>query len=260
MAGGSQPAKIGERWYTTSKPYSLYKGFDSYNEYNLCADRDNALKAARFDNSNSYDHVTYTPNSTVSVWFKFGAQDFGPIVSFYPYTSFEESTPDYVLWSDQSGKVYFNMNHSDYQRYHLSSTNSYNDNTWHNATIAIGDVFVKLYIDGQLIAQTNYSNATMNQNGWIYYGGGRTAGLPNELSKLNINGSLDDFLLYQTMLTNDEIKAIGSRPVVGLNVDKTIICENSGTVQVKVINPEPGVTYTVIDNATDLQIGNPFKH
>jgi hypothetical protein len=82
-----------------------------------------------------------------------------------------------------------------------SGPTSYQDNKWHNAIVTWGDGFVRLYVDGVLLAETASPNQDAdNCNGGPLYIG---RGWVNTLADA-FNGTIDDVALYNRIVTASE--------------------------------------------------------
>ncbi|MEH6781597.1 MAG: PKD domain-containing protein [Rhodoglobus sp.] len=132
------------------------------------------------------------------VWFRTTSNTGGKLVEFgSSATGTASSYGDHVIMRND-GTLLFGTGGST-----VSSTASYNDGNWHQAVATQGSTGLRLYVDGAVVAS---SAATPSQtfSGYWRLGRGNTVGVA---SSNYFNGDLDEFAVYQTVLSASEISS-----------------------------------------------------
>ncbi len=183
--------------------------------------------AAQFAGANSYVALPsnairnsngLTP-TTVSLWFKAGAGQVGPLIGAQDQTVGSLTAPvDYnpMLYIGTNGKLYGDVSPMP----QLSSSGAVNDGTWHHAALILEPTPANpttapfqarqtLCLDDQCQAttgQANFKNRTFNQIGAAYTD---STNWPNSppASWWYFTGSIDDVAIYHSALALDRVDA-----------------------------------------------------
>jgi hypothetical protein len=116
----------------------------------------------------------------------------------------DNNAHDRTLYLDSGGELTFATNPGSPSS--VRSTNTYNDGTWHYAAASVGAAGMKLYVDGALAASNAGSTTAGNYIGYWHWGGGTLSGMPNPPTSSYLTGSIDEVALYQTQLTDSQLK------------------------------------------------------
>jgi hypothetical protein len=155
---------------------------------------------------------TYSNPQPMTVYADFAGTS-GGILQLGP-TSSISATPGYVLFLDNHGKLNFGaMNQGSPEV--LQTPQPYADGNEHKAVISVGPAGMKIYVDGQEVAERNVQLANYASGSW-FFGGINTANWPLSPSLQYFNGSLYAFAWWNgTQLTDQQgITATGGNPVV----------------------------------------------
>lgn len=162
-------------------------------------------------------------NFTMSVWFKTETVLGGTLVSFGTAPTGFSGQHDRVLYMNNAGKIIFGVYPGSVQT--ISSTYTYNDGNWHQATASLSSTNgMKLYVDGLLVANNASVTSAENYTGFWKFGYDALGGWTSPPSSDYFNGSIDDILMYNRELTSAQVAAIyGSPDGAGSN---SPVCEN----------------------------------
>ncbi|MCA4134329.1 LamG-like jellyroll fold domain-containing protein [Arthrobacter sp. M4] len=167
--------------------------------------------ASSFDGTWAGYASTQTPIAgpnifTVEAWFKTTTTLGGKIVGFGGSSSGNSDVFDRHLYMDNSGRVFFGTNGPLLAT--LNSGAAFNDGNWHQATGQLGPGGMKLYVDGQLVAQR--ADATYGEArslGYWRIGGDTLSGWPSQPSSHYFAGTIDDVAIYPTVLAPETVAA-----------------------------------------------------
>ena len=209
-------------------------------------------QAGVFNGSTSAINTTYTPTvanlRTVSLWFKTNSTVLGAIQSVSPYGISNNYAWEwiYMLSNGTIAAGYGASNGG--AVYMKTTTNSYNDNSWHHLALTLNGVygagsFVQLYIDGNEVStsiDTSNSGSISSITGTFRLGSRNRSGVDSNV----FNGSIDQVRIFNTALTPLEIEA--------LYTEELCICD--GTVDTLQVLGDTSciATYQLDGNANDL--------
>ena len=88
----------------------------------------------------------------------------------------------------------------------LSATDTVDDGHWHFAVFIFSNPTLKLYVDGQLQASSNFSGSLLSSGGWAQ--GGINIGVRYIPNGEYFNGSIDDIRIYNRAINQSEITAL----------------------------------------------------
>ena len=176
---------------------------------------------------------------TVSLWFKTGTTTMSDLFSDFATNSF-----NCIIEMASNGTIDIISRYSG-TTYVISSTNSYNDNSWHNVVVTFdsGTNNLNFYVDNIFIASQNTPNAwngTTNQRvtiGANYYTNA-------SVYQNYFNGSIDQVRIFNEALTPLEVEAlyIEESCLCGGTVDTLDILDDSSCIAL----------YPLDGNANDL--------
>ncbi|MGJ8720331.1 MAG: PKD domain-containing protein [Salinibacterium amurskyense] len=145
--------------------------------------------------------TTSLPNpSTYSseVWFRTTSTTGGKLVEFgSSATGTANNYGDHVIMRNDGTLVFGTGGNT------VSSTASYNDGQWHQAVATQGSAGLQLFVDGAVVA-SSAATPTQTFSGYWRLGRGNTVGVA---SSNYFNGDLDEFAVYQTVLTPSEVSS-----------------------------------------------------
>ena len=219
----------------------------------------NPNKAYLFNGDNQYVGVPYdvwSDELTLSAWFY--ANDFGllgaPIqgrMIFFkaPNTGYNQDYDLAVAFIGNIPKAQFIFGQSSTQYVNLISNSTLQTNQWYLLTATRKNGVAKLYINGILDNSTTYSFTPFNQHFNL------RLGMSNS-SFQSFSGKLDDLRIYGRELCSREIKSLYLKQyLLKTNLQDTIVCINGNTV-LQLINPEPGITYQLLNSPSGTPYGN----
>ena len=216
-------------------------------------------KAYYFNGNNQYVGVPYdiwSDELTLSAWFY--ATDFGDVTQpltgrliFFkaPNTGY---SIDYYLniglvnTIPKAGFV-FGQGVGNYMQ--IISNINLQLNHWYLLTATRKNGVAKLYINGNLDNSATYSFIPYNQ----HYG--LRLGMSNS-SFQSFAGKLDDLRIYGRELCPREIKSLYLKQYIfKTHLQDTVVCINGNTI-LQLINPEPGITYQLLNSPSGTPYGN----
>ncbi len=220
--------------------------------------------AASFDGFNAGFTATRTavpgPNVfSVSAWFSTTSSTGGKIVGFGDSRTGTSSNYDRHIFMDAAGHVVFGVYNN--ATYTVTTANTYNDGTWHQAVGTMSSDGVKLYVDGKLVGANTGTNVAQPYTGYWRVGGDSSWGGASFFT-----GSIAAVAVYPKALTpaqvSSEWMAAGrtatvptdsyGTTVVGDSPSMYLRLDDSGSTQVaanSALNDQPamytatGVTY-----------------
>lgn len=169
--------------------------------------------AVSFDGANAQVSMPsiYYNTQTFSVWFKLN-----PTSLSRDYALFERmsgSSLDYFqgyrLSVVQNGSLDWNMNiYNPNSTSEIFSSTLVNDSQWHHAVAIINrtnstSITSSLYVDGQLEGSDTKTVGSYNHNDYLYVGDDTANG-----GEQHLNGTIDEFVIYNRTLSESEIKAL----------------------------------------------------
>jgi gliding motility-associated-like protein len=184
------------------------------NNPTLTTDRfGNANSAYQLNGTNQFITSTTSysdPNNfTISVWFNTTTTSGGRIMGFGSSQIGGSFNYDRHLYMSNSGQLYYGVNPTAIGISVIGTPIAYNDGQWHNAVASTGTAGSKLYVDGVLIS--NNPSLTSGQSypsGFWKIGYDKLDGWPFMPTSQYFNGSLDDISLYNTQLSDTEVKTL----------------------------------------------------
>lgn len=142
---------------------------------------------------------------TAQIWFKTTSVRGGKLIGF-GIGAANSSIVDRVLYMTNSGKLTFGIDTNTKKT--IQTPLSYNDGTWHMATVTLTGLKASLYIDGKLASSGETTSAPTTATGFLVAGGGNFTGWTNQPTSSFFAGSLDEITIYAKALTAAQIAAM----------------------------------------------------
>jgi hypothetical protein len=171
---------------------------------------------------------------TLSMWFKTTSTALGKIIGFSNTQTGISASYDREILVDASGKVSFRVFNG--TAIEVTSTDSYNDGSWHHALSTISASGMALYIDG-VLAGSNQNNTAESYNGYWRIGCNSSANY--------FNGQLDDIRIYGTALMADQIDLVKNDTTYVEGYKTTIYSRNKDALDVFPNPFNPSVTISL---------------
>lgn len=147
-----------------------------------------------------------TPSGTMSaeVWFKTTTTSGGKIFGFENVPTGLGNNYDKHLYMTNAGRLVWGSWIGSAAI--VTSPGSYNDGVWHQAVTTLDGSGRKLFVDGQLVAQSAVAGAETGDGYWRV-GGGNIGGWPDQPSSSFIAADIDDFSVYADTLSPATIQS-----------------------------------------------------
>jgi PKD repeat protein len=141
----------------------------------------------------------------VELWFKTSTLSGGKLVGYGNATSGSSSNPDRHLYMRNNGQLVFGVWQGTNKT--IQSPSSYRDNQWHHAVAQLSPSGgMQLFVDGTLVASDATATASARPiNGYWRIGGDTVSGWPSAPSSSYFNGRLDEFAVYPSVLTSQQV-------------------------------------------------------
>jgi len=193
--------------------------------------------ALSFDGTNDLVSTSFTVTNpqafTLSVWFKTTTTRGGRILGFGNSQSGTSTMYDRAIYMSDAGRVLFGV-YSGAVVQSLSSSFSYNDGGWHQATATFSTTNgMKLFVDAQLVDANAAYNMAQVYNGWWRLGGDSMGSWPSQPTSSYFAGLLDEVQIWNRDRPQTEIQADLHRVLAGNELGLTVLYhldENSGTM------------------------------
>ena len=163
-----------------------------------------------YDGSDDYFRLPtnfFNPDSgspfTVSVWFKTGTSGmiFGQENGATPGTG-SGWVP--VIYVDTNGKLRTSCFYGGNTSNQSVTTNSVNDNLWHQIAVTFESSSHKSYLDGILFDTITKTQQNYSATYYYYLGSGKNTGWINA-GNMTLSGNISNFMFYNRALTAQEI-------------------------------------------------------
>jgi signal peptidase I len=150
--------------------------------------------------------ATAGPNTfTVQIWFRTTTSRGGRLIGFGASRTGASSQYDRHLYLTDTGKVVFGVYPGGFQS--VTSTDSYNDGTWHQAVGQVGAGGMKLFLDGEQVASNPGVTTAESYSGWWRVGYDNLSGWPQAPTSNFFAGSVDDAVVWHAALTGAQVLA-----------------------------------------------------
>ena len=186
-------------------------------------------QALTFNGSNQALATTTTQNNpnplTVELWFKTSTTSGAQLIGFGTARSGASATHDRQLYMTNGGQLIFGADSS----HTISSSGSYNDNTWHHVAATLGSQGLTLVVDGTRVGTDAGTTTAGNYTGYWRPAYDSLSGWPSAPNSDFFAGSLDEIHVYTRQLTDAEIKADYTAGNSGLQFAHTLPNVTPGT-------------------------------
>ncbi len=172
-------------------------------------------KAYSFNGSTQYittsNVYTNPADFTISIWFKTTAVTGGKLIGFGVSQNGQSWQYDRHIYMNNSGQIYFGVYPSSVHT--INSSLNYNDGNWHLATATLSSTAgITLYVDGSQVAADAATTTAEYTTGYWRFAYDNNAGWTSQPNNFYFNGSLDDVLIYDRVLTAVEINTLYNAP------------------------------------------------
>lgn len=162
---------------------------------------------------------------TSETWFKTTTTSGGMLLGFGSSSSGSSTSYDKQIYMTSAGNLAFGVNSG--ARRAVISPARYNDGTWHHVAAQLSSAGMKLFVDGQQVAQNaSYTSGQAIMKGYWRLGGDSVTGWPSAPASRWFNGTLDESAVYLSAL------------------DAATIREHAATGGAKVTNTAPVASFT----------------
>lgn len=142
---------------------------------------------------------------TVGLWFKTTTTKGGKLIGFDSNRTGASGQYDRHIYMDNSGKLWFGVYVGGTKT--VTTPGSYNDGTWHLATVTLSAAGIRLYVDGKVAATDPATKTGEPHVGYWRIGWGNLGGWPSRPSSDYFNGSVAFPAVYTVALTDTQISA-----------------------------------------------------
>ncbi len=147
------------------------------------------------------------PNTfTLSIWFRTTTSTGGKLLGFGNARTGQSTQYDRHLFMTNSGKIVFGVYPNTVEI--VTSPQSYNDNTWHQAVASLSGAGMRLYVDGGLVASDPSVTTAENYSGYWRVGYDNVNSWTTQPSSFFFAGTLDEVAVYTTALTAVDVSAM----------------------------------------------------
>ncbi len=136
---------------------------------------------------------------TVQAWFRTSTTRGGKIIGYGNSQTGTSSSYDRHVFMDNAGRLHFGVLYGSVKSV-VTSTQSYNDNVWHQVTATLGADGMKLYVDGAVVASRADATRAIEYPGFWRIGGDSLSGWANRPASDWFSGSIDEVAIYQRVL------------------------------------------------------------
>lgn len=164
--------------------------------------------AWNFNGSSSTGWVNSTSQAPVrqqfslELWFKTTTSSGGKLIGYGSSSSGTSNSYDRHVYMQNDGRLAFGTRPGIIRT--ATSTASYRDGNWHHMVASQGWDGMKLYVDGNLVAERP-ENTAQTYNGFWRLGGDNLSGWPNRPSSDYFSGQIDEAAVYNRVLTPQEV-------------------------------------------------------
>jgi hypothetical protein len=143
---------------------------------------------------------------TVALWFK--GESGGKLIGFEQNQRGRSQNHDRHLYMGDDGRLHFGIWTGRFQFVSTPTPTSYNDGQWHHAAGTLSANGLRLFIDGDLIAQDPAAVAAVPYQGYWRVGNGTIARWPEAPASGSFTGTLDEIRIYDRALGRAAIRAL----------------------------------------------------
>jgi len=141
---------------------------------------------------------------SAELWFSTNTNRGGKLIGYGNSQTGSSGSYDRHVYMTNQGRLIFGTYPGSVAT--IQSPSSYNDNKWHHMVATQSAVDgMKLYVDGQLVAQDASVTSGENYRGYWRIGGDNLSSWPNQPSSLYFSGRIDEVAIYSQALNSAQI-------------------------------------------------------
>jgi Concanavalin A-like lectin/glucanases superfamily len=143
--------------------------------------------------------ATSAPQSfSVEAWFRTATTAGGKLIGLGNSQTGTSSRFDRNIYMTNNGRLIFGVNTGGLggTRRTITSSASYNDNSWHHVVGTLSPAGLVLYVDGSSVASDPTTTTADYYDGYWRVGGDSLSGWPNAPTSSNFNGTVDEAAVY----------------------------------------------------------------
>jgi trimeric autotransporter adhesin len=147
------------------------------------------------------------PNTfSIEAWIKTTTTYGGKIVGFgNAKAGIQSSTSDRHVYMDNAGHLNFGVYNNG--AHIIASPARYNDGNWHYIVAELSRSGMRLFIDGDLVAQNLATTVGEQYSGYWHVGGDNLIGWPSRPASNDFAGTIADVAVYARALTAQQVQA-----------------------------------------------------
>ncbi|MCZ4567315.1 LamG-like jellyroll fold domain-containing protein [Rhodococcus erythropolis] len=143
---------------------------------------------------------------SAEAWFNTTTRWGGKIIGFGSVNTNNSASSDRHVYMSNSGQLLLGANANGFRT--VASPRSYNDGKWHHVVGVLGSTGMRLYVDGEQVAErADTVQAEYRTAGYWRVGGDSLGGWPSAPLSSNISGALDEVAVYNSALSSDAVQA-----------------------------------------------------
>ncbi|MEU0783851.1 LamG-like jellyroll fold domain-containing protein, partial [Streptomyces sp. NPDC006173] len=160
---------------------------------------------------NGTDQIVYSDKRTtvpsqysIETWFKTTTTSGGKLVGFGDNTTRASGNYDKHVYMRNDGRLVFGVWTGSART--ITSSNGYNDGSWHHVVASQGSSGMALYVDGSQVGTLAESNS-QPYSGYWHVGGDNLNGWPNQPSSNYFAGQIDETAIYPSVLSAAQVQS-----------------------------------------------------
>lgn len=182
-----------------------YQGGVTYGVAGPCK-RDKATAVTLNGSSGYVSTATQVSNPqvfTVEIWFKTTTTAGGRLIGFGSSKTGQSNNDDRHVYMTNGGQVIFGVQPK--KTATITSTDSYNDGTWHLVDASLSSAGMALYLDGQLVASDPKTTSAESYSGYWRLGSDSISSWASAPTSSYFAGSVAQAAVYPTALSATQI-------------------------------------------------------
>lgn len=166
-------------------------------------DRSTTFNGTTSGYASSDTQVPVGSDYTIEAWFRTTSLLGGKIAGYGNARTGVSGSFDRHVYVDSGGRITFGV--YDGTTRTVRSANAYRDGQWHHVVASQSASGMALYVDGQLVGSSAFTQAE-NYLGYWRVGGDNLDSWPNRPSSRWLNGAIDEFAVYPRALSATTVK------------------------------------------------------
>ncbi|MDD9205202.1 LamG domain-containing protein, partial [Georgenia sp. 10Sc9-8] len=144
------------------------------------------------------------PNTfSIEAWFQTTTTSGGKIVGFGNSRDGNSNSYDRHVYMDDSGRIWFGVYPGGVRT--INSSQSYNDGDWHHVVATLSGDGMRLFVDGESVAERADVTSAQGYNGHWRIGGDNLNGWTSRPSSDYFAGAIDDLAIYPAALSDSAV-------------------------------------------------------